>query len=219
MNKDLTEVYRNFNMMVEELNKIQYMNKDFMNNFSHEFKTPIVSINGFADLLLNKKCSREEQIKYLKIIFDESNRLSNLSNSSLLLSKLENQNIVTDKKIFQLDEQLKQCIILLHPMLEKKNIDLDIDIEETNFWGNNELLNHAWLNIISNAIKYTDDGGMIEITLVKDKNITISIKDSGIGMTKDQISQIFDKFYQADTSHANKGLGLGLAIEIGRAHV
>ena len=89
---------------------------------------------------------------------------------------------------------------------------MDIDIEETNFWGNNELLNHAWLNIISNAIKYTDDGGMIEITLVKDKNITISIKDSGIGMTKDQISQIFDKFYQADTSHANKGLGLGLAI-------
>lgn len=208
----LTEVYRNFNMMVEELNKTQYMNKDFMNNFSHEFKTPIVSINGFADLLLNTKCSHEEQIKYLKIIFDESNRLSNLSNNSLLLSKLENQNIVTDKKIFQLDEQLKQCIILFHPMLEKKNIDLDIDIEETNFLGNNELLNRALLNIISNAIKYTDDGGMIEITLVKDKNITISIKDSGIGMTKDQISQIFDKFYQADTSHANKGLGLGLAI-------
>lgn len=95
MNKDLTEVYRNFNMMVEELNKIQYMNKDFMNNFSHEFKTPIVSINGFADLLLNKKCSREEQIKYLKIIFDESNRLSNLSNSSLLLSKLGKRTIAS----------------------------------------------------------------------------------------------------------------------------
>ena len=208
-----SEVYDNFNKMVNELNNICYMNEDFINNFSHEFKTPIVSINGFAELLLNTDCSKEIQKKYLTIIYNESKRLSDLSQNTLLLSKLESTGILTDKEEYKLDEQIKQCMILLYYQAELKNISVELNLKKYYFFGNKELINHIWINIISNAIKYTNKNGKIIIDMSKtDDNVLVTIKDTGIGMSQNEISRIFDKFYQADSSHSNKGLGLGLSI-------
>ena len=160
-----SEVYDNFNKMVNELNNICYMNEDFINNFSHEFKTPIVSINGFAELLLNTDCSKEIQKKYLTIIYNESKRLSDLSQNTLLLSKLESTGILTDKEEYKLDEQIKQCMILLYYQAELKNISVELNLKKYYFFGNKELINHIWINIISNAIKYTNKNGKIIIDM------------------------------------------------------
>lgn len=208
-----SEVYDNFNKMVNELNNICYMNEDFINNFSHEFKTPIVSINGFADLLLNTDCSKELRKKYLTIIYNESKRLYDLSQSTLLLSKLESTGILTNKEEYKLDEQIKRCMILLYSQTESKKIDIELNLKKILFLGNKELMDHIWINIISNAIKYTNENGKIIIDMSKtDDKVLVAIKDSGIGMSQDEISRIFDKFYQVDSSHSNKGLGLGLSI-------
>lgn len=208
-----SEVYHNFNHMVNELNRICYMNEDFINNFSHEFKTPIVSINGFADLLLNSKHSEQECHDYLTIIYNESKRLSDLAQNTLLLSKLENTGILTNKEVYPLDEQIKRCMILLYPQMELKSIDLQLHLKEVLFEGNKELLEHIWINLISNAIKYTKDNGIITLTLETiDEQILVKIEDNGIGMSENEIARIFDKFYQVDTSHSNQGLGLGLSI-------
>lgn len=208
-----SEVYNNFNHMVNELNRICYMNEDFINNFSHEFKTPIVSINGFANLLLNSKYSDQECREYLTIIYSESKRLSDLAQDTLLLSKLENTGILTNKEVYSLDKQIKRCMILLYSQTESKKIDIELDLKKILFLGNKELMEHIWINIISNAIKYTNENGKIIIDMSKtDDKVLVAIKDTGIGMSQDEISYIFDKFYQVDSSHSNKGLGLGLSI-------
>ena len=208
-----SEVYDNFNKMVNELNNICYMNEDFINNFSHEFKTPIVSINGFAELLLNTDCSKEIQKKYLTIIYNESKRLSDLSQNTLLLSKLESTGILTDKEEYKLDEQIKQCMILLYCQAELKNINVELNLKKYYFFGNKELINHIWINIISNAIKYTDKGGLITIGIKKtSRDVEVSIEDTGHGMSKEVISHIFERFYREEKARSVEGNGLGLSI-------
>lgn len=209
----LYQVYEDFNKMCDELKSVQILRNDFINSYSHEFKTPIASINGFASLLLEKDFSSEEQQEYLKIIIEESARLSKLASNTVLLSKLSSQQIVTDTERFDLGEQLKQCSIILSQEWLDKKIEFEGDFNAVFFVGNKELTQHLWLNILSNAIKYTPVGGEINVKVFKDdNNAVVKISDTGVGMNENTKKHLFDPYYQGDTSHSSQGLGLGLAI-------
>lgn len=212
--KTMAPVYNSFNVMVKELQGIEMLRGDFISNFSHEFKTPIVSIKGFANLAKSDNISKQERDEYLDIIINEINRLVTLSNQSLLLAKLESKEIVIDKKLFSLDEQIRQSIVLLQNEWEEKNIDLSIDLDNVKINSNQDLLQQLWLNIFSNAIKYNNEGGTISVVLNEkdDKTVLVVIEDSGIGIDEETIKYIFNKFFQADYSRKTEGLGLGLSI-------
>jgi len=210
---EMGQLIDNFNEMVRELDGIELFRNDFINNFSHEFKTPIVSIRGFAKEMEKGDLPPERMCEYAHIIAEEADRLSNLSINVLELSKLENQQIVTDQCEFYLDEQLRQCILLLESEWVDKNIEMIPELEEVKFFGNEELLAHIWNNLISNAIKFTPSGGTVTVRLSKDANrIIVSVTDTGIGMSDEVQAHIFEKFYQGDHSHHGKGNGIGLTM-------
>lgn len=202
------------NRLSEELRKVHMLRTDFVNSYSHEFKTPIASISGFAQLLLeDNNLTEEERRKYLQIIAQEAERLSKLSSNTFLLSQLESQKILSDTKPYSLDEQLRRCVIMLSNQWSEKNINVVGNIDEVTYNGDEDLMQHLWLNIINNAIKFTPEGGTITISLSEqDEKITVKISDTGIGMSEEMVQRIFDKYYQGSTEHSNGGLGLGLSI-------
>ena len=204
---------QNFNKMAEELAGTETLRGDFISNVSHEFKTPIVSIQGFAKQLKKENLSEEKKQEYIDIIISESKRLTNLSSNILMLSKLENQQIITDKTSFSLDEQIRNCILLLEKQWTAKDISFDIDMQEIQYTTNAEMLSQVWVNIIGNAIKFSPEGSSIRIKLFKEGDvITAEITDRGIGMDQQTISHIFERFYQGDRAHASEGNGLGLPL-------
>lgn len=209
----MAHVYRDFNKMSAELESVQVLRKDFINNYSHEFKTPIASINGFASLLLDKELPREDQRAYLKIIQEESERLSNLTSNTILLSKLSSQKIISDTERYNLGEQLRQCAILLSPEWLKKKQTFSGEFPDIDYVGNRELMKHLWINLLSNAVKYTPPGGEIFLGLSRqDNQIVVTVADTGEGMDEKTLAHLFDPYYQGDRSHSNQGLGLGLSI-------
>lgn len=210
---DIRELGRKFNHMAEELGSIEMLRNDFVNNFSHEFKTPIVSIQGFAKALKKADISEKEREEYLDIIIDESKRLVSLSTNVLYLSRIENQSILTDKKHFNLSEQIRLVIALLDQKFTEKNLEAEFDGEEIFIDGNEEMLKQVWINLLDNAIKFSPNGEKIEVRLKAISNtISVKIRDYGCGMTPEQKQHIFEKFYQGDPSHSAAGNGLGLAI-------
>lgn len=211
--EELKQMTQNFNLMVKELNNIETFRSDFIANVSHEFKTPLASIEGYTMLLQSNNLTEEEKSEYTKKILSSTKRLSNLVGIILQISRLENQGIIAKKNRFKLDEQLRQALLLLESKWTRKNIDLDIDLAPITFYGNEELLMQIWANIFSNAIKFTPNNGTIACTLKQDDGFIITtISDNGIGMSKDVQKHIFEKFYQGDKSHSSEGNGLGLAL-------
>lgn len=204
---------KNFNKMVHELSSIETLRNDFVSNVSHEIKTPIASIQGFAKLIQDKNLNDDERSEFTDIIISESSRLSKLTSNILKLSKLENQEVITGKAEFALDEQIRCAILIMEPEWSEKGIDLDIDLDKVSIIGNEDLLQQVWLNIIGNAIKFTEKGGTIGIKLMdlQDK-IVIKVSDNGVGMNEETQRHIFDKFYQGDKSHLSEGNGLGLSL-------
>lgn len=209
------ELYRNFNTMAEELGGVEMLKNDFINGYAHELRTPITSINGFAEMLLNDDgtLSNEERRSYLEIIASESRRLADLAGNSLLMSRLDTQKIIPDKKPFSLDEQLRRCSILLSGQWTEKELDMTMDLDEAVYVGDYDLMQHLWINLLTNAVKYTPKGGSITVTLKnEEKFIAVSVADTGRGIPPEDRERIFDKYYQTDKSHSKRGLGLGLAI-------
>ncbi len=206
-------VYAAFNKMCSELESVQILRNDFINSYSHEFKTPIASIGGFASLLLEKELPEDERRKYLEIIVDESERLSKLATNTILLSKLSSQQIVTDIERYDLSEQLRQCaIILSHTWMEKK-ITFNGDFSEVHFSGNKEMMQHLWINLLDNAVKYTPAGGEITVTCREEQNtVIVTISDTGEGIDETTLKNVFNPYFQGDSSHSKQGLGLGLSI-------
>ena len=210
----ITPIYEDFNKMCDELESVQLLRNDFINSYSHEFKTPIASINGFAELLLEKKdLPEKEQRQYLEIIAEESSRLSKFAANTTLLSKLSSQQIVTDIETYDISEQLRQCsIILSYKWLEKKQ-DFVGELTPAEFKGNKEMMQHLWINLMDNAIKYTPDGGSITVrNYVEGENIIVEISDTGEGISGDALTHLFDPYFQGDSSRSRQGLGLGLSI-------
>ena len=203
----------NFNRMTKELKQTKILNEEFIHNFSHEFKTPISAINGFADVLMEDDLPEEERKKYLNIIKEESYRLSNLSEKVLFISKLNTQSIITEKKEYRLDEQIKKCIIMTQKYWGNKHLQMNVNLSEIVYYNNPDIIQEIWINLLSNAIKYTKDNGKIDIKLEKiNNNIVFTIADNGIGIEEEKIPYIFNEYYQADESHHNLGVGLGLSI-------
>ena len=209
----LQPAYEDFNKMAEELQGVQTLREDFINSFSHEFKTPITAVSGFAELLQEPGLTEEERSQYLQIIAEEAHRLANLANSTLLMSRLESQHSIPEKEPFPLDEQIKRCTILLSSAWEKKRIAFSADLEPVSYVGNEELMRHVWLNLLNNAIKFTPEGGEVSVTLqCSPEQIQVRISDTGIGMSPEMMTHIFDQYYQGEPNHTEKGLGLGLSI-------
>lgn len=202
-----------FNKMATELENTEMLRGDLINNFSHELKTPIVSIAGFAKLLRRGNLTDEQNEEYLAVIEEESLRLSDMATNILNLTKVENQTILTDVTEFNLSEQIRSSILLLIDKWENKRLDFKIDFGEHMISANEELLKEVWINLIDNAVKFSMPEGIIEIGLKEsDDMLTVHIINSGEEIPTESMSRIFQKFYQADSSHANEGNGIGLAL-------
>jgi len=211
--REVQEAADNFNMMVHQLATLETTRNDFIVNVSHEYKTPIAAIEGYATLLSDKELSEEERKEYTDMIIFSTRQLSSLSGNMLNLSKLENQEIIVEKSLFRLDEQLRQSLLLLEPQWSSKDLTLNIDLTKVNFYGNEELTMQIWLNVLGNALKFTEEKGTITISLTEKNNeVHTTISDTGIGMTKETISRIFEKFYQGDLTRSVDGNGLGLPL-------
>jgi len=210
---DLGMLVDAFRDMTVELSSTEIFRSDFIHNFSHEFKTPIISISGFAKQLYKGNLTPEQQKEFAKIIMDESQHLANMSSNVLLLSKLESQEIISDKETFSLDEQLRTCMLILEEKWSEKNLSIDMDLDEIDYYQNKDLLYHVWMNLLGNAVKFTKENGTVSVKCSKANDVIyVVISDNGIGMSEDVISHIFEKFYQGDTSHATGGNGLGLSL-------
>ncbi|MBO5389747.1 MAG: HAMP domain-containing histidine kinase [Lachnospiraceae bacterium] len=210
---EVKELYDSFDLMVKELSATEILQSDFMSNVSHEIKTPVNAIEGYAMLLESEEITPEEQQEYVEKILFNTKRLSELVGNVLLLSKIDNQAIPKNEKKFRLDEQIRQSIMQLETKWTEKEIELDVELERTEFIGNATLLIHVWDNLINNAIKFNNHGGTVKLRLSSDADrVTFTIEDNGPGVSEDAIKHIFDKFYQADSSHRQEGNGLGLAL-------
>ena len=211
--KEIMEVYSGFNLMAHELSATEILQTDFVSNVSHEFKTPINAIEGYATLLEGCPDLTAEQRGYVEKIAFNTQRLSGLVGSILLLSKLENRQIPTGKVSYRLDEQIRQSIVALEPAWEPKEIEFDVEMERVEYLGNEPMMRHVWDNLISNAVKFNPHGGLVRIRLEsRGRQIRFVIDDCGPGVSEDVRKRIFDKFYQADSSHKAEGNGLGLAL-------
>lgn len=210
---EIGQLERSFQVMAKELKSTQYLQKDFISNVSHEYKTPLAVIAGYVKLLCADDLPPEERALYGQFILEETDRLSQMTSNILLLSKLENLGIAPTSSRIALDEQLRQAILLYFPRFQEKNITLDIEVPPLIIEGNEELLMHVWTNLLGNAAKFTEPGGTVWIEAHADAlGVSVTVKDNGIGMDDETKARIFDQFYQGDTSRQAAGNGLGLAL-------
>lgn len=211
--KEIQEVYSGFNLMVSELSRTEVLQNDFVSNVSHEFKTPIASIEGYSTLLQGCDCMDGEQKDYVEKIIYNTKRLSSLVGNILLLSKLENQSIETNRTLYRLDEQIRESLLALESAWDPKAIEFDVDLENMKYYGNETLLSHVWNNLIGNAIKFSPQGGEIRLRLYRENDrLVFTVQDQGPGISEASQKHIFDKFYQEDSSHKQEGNGLGLSL-------
>ena len=211
--KEIKEMYSGFNLMANELSKTEILQSDFVSNVSHEFKTPINAIEGYTTLLQDNDNLTSEQKEYIEKILFNTRRLSTLVGSILLLSKIENQSTADNRTVYRLDEQIRQSIVALEPAWSVKDIEFDVEMDIVEYTGNEHMMRHVWDNLIGNAIKFNPEFGIVRIRL-KEQNsdIVFIIEDTGPGISEEAKRHIFDKFYQADSSHKEEGNGLGLAL-------
>ncbi len=204
---------RSFNDMIAELSGIEIFRKNFINIFSHEFKTPIISVKGFAEQLMREDLTEEERSEYRHFIVRESEKLTKLSTNVLLLSKLESQEIVAEKVEYRLDEQIRNCILMFQKQWEEKGLELDLRLEPVHYYGNREILRLLWNNLISNAIKFSRQGGkMLICCRMSENSVEVSVSDNGVGMSEEVKTHIFETFYRGENKQLVNGSGLGLPI-------
>ena len=209
---NIQQIYNNFNRMTAELDKIEMLQEDFVSNVSHEFKTPINAIEGYSMLLQDTPQSPEQQ-EYVDRILHSTQRLSGLIGNILLISRVENQSVSRQESTFQLDEQIRQSIMLLESKWMDKEIELDVDLDPVDYTGSEGLLLQVWNNLIDNAVKFNRRGGLLRMRLVQEGRLArFTIEDEGPGLSPEEQKRIFDKFYQGDSSHRGDGNGLGLAL-------
>ncbi|MBQ3668942.1 MAG: HAMP domain-containing histidine kinase [Clostridia bacterium] len=207
------DIADSFNKMAEELSQTELLRSDFINNFSHEFKTPIVSIAGFAKLLKRGDLTPEQQRQYIDVIEEESLRLADMATNMMNLTRVENRQMLSDVHKYNLSEQIRSCVLLLAGKWESKRVEPDLDFDEYEIDACEELLKQAWINLIDNAVKFSPEGGKVSIRISRDAGkLTVTVSNGGRGIRPENLTKVFDRFYQEDESHAGKGNGIGLAI-------
>ncbi len=210
---EIREMAERFNSMASDLSQIDTLSTDFMANVSHEFKTPIAAIEGYATLLQDENLDAEKRRLYVEKIMSNSRRLSDLSSNILTLTKLENEENDMNRTEYRLDEQIRKNILLLENKWTEKNIEFDFDAPNLVFLGNEALLDQVWFNLLDNAIKHSPENNVIQITMTpSETSVSVSIADHGEGMNEEVKKHIFEKFYQGDQSRMTEGSGLGLAL-------
>lgn len=208
------EIAESVNDLGEELSGIETLRTDFISNVSHEMKTPLAVISNYGTLLQSEELTEEQRLEYAKGVADSSRRLSEMMTNILKLNRLENQQIYPDTREFDLGEQICECLLQFESIWEKKSIEIDVNLaENVNVRADAELLSLIWNNLLSNAFKFTDDGGRVSVSLEEDGEFaSVRVTDTGCGMSSETGARIFEKFYQGDTSRATQGNGLGLAL-------
>ena len=208
------EIVDAINKMAEELSGTETLRTDFIANVSHELKTPLAVMGNYATMLQCPGITEEEKNEYAKAISEAARKLAQLITNILKMNKLENQQIFPQPKEFDLGEHLCECLLGFEDAWEKKNLEIETDIEDdVRIKSDPELLSLVWNNLISNAVKFTPEGGTIGLSLKTEGNsVIVSVSDTGCGMKPEVGQHIFEKFYQGDTSHATQGNGLGLAL-------
>lgn len=207
------EVTESFNKLAKELENTEMLRSDFINNFSHEFKTPIVSIAGFAKLLQRGNLTEEQKMQYLNAIEEESMRLSYMATNILNMTKVENQEILTDVTNFNLSEQIRFAVLLMEDQWSKKNLELQLDFDEHMIEANEELLKQVWINLVGNAVKFAPRCATVAVDICATaESYIVEVSNTGSEIPPEKQKRIFNKFYQADESHAQEGNGIGLAI-------
>lgn len=202
-----------FNALASELQKIEILRSDFVNNFSHEMKTPIVSISSLISLMKSGGISKDKQMQYLNIIEEEINRLSEMTTNVLNLSKIENQGIVTEKTEFNLSEQIRTCVLLLEKKWSRKKLELDLDFDEYYILANEDMLKQVWFNLVDNAIKFAERSSTLKIAICeKDEKTVVTVQNKGEPIAESDYEKIFQKFYQCESSSKKDGNGIGLSI-------
>ncbi len=211
--KEIQEMLAGFNMMTQQLQSTEILQTNFVSNVSHEFKTPINAIEGYTTLLQGTDNIDAVENAYIEKILFNTRRLSSLVSNILLLSKIENQAIQTDRQSYALDEQIREVLVSMEAAWEPKEIEFDVDLDRVAYYGSEQLMGHVWSNLLSNAIKFSPKGGLIKLRLTqRKKQIVFQIEDRGPGIGEEAQKHIFDKFYQEDTSHKEEGNGLGLPL-------
>lgn len=207
---EIGDLVEGFNKMTKDLGSIEILRNDFISDISHEFKTPITSIEGYTKLLATSK--GESKDEYTDIILHETERLSNMAANILTINKLDNENFIETKE-FRLDEQIRKTIILLENKWSEKDIEFDLDLDDVMIKGNEDLINQIWINLFDNSIKFSPTKGLISVKLIDyGKKVEFTIADQGIGISSEDQDRIFEKFYKADKSRNEEGTGLGLSI-------
>ncbi len=211
--KEIREFADSFNRTAEELDSVEVLKKDFINTFSHEFKTPITSIGGFARLMRDSNLDEEIENKYLDIIIEESDRMSRLASRVLDLSKIESQSLLTGRTTFIISESIRRSILELEPKWSAADIHVELGLDDASYYGNAELLKHVWLNILDNTVKFSPYHSTLHVS-VRDtlQQFVFSVRDEGPGMDEHVKEHIFEKFFQGDTSHTTPGNGLGMTM-------
>ncbi len=211
--EEVRTTFRNFNAMIKQLDSVATLSNDFAANVSHEFKTPLTAVEGYAMLLQDPTLTEEERQEYLEQILANVHRLTELVGNILLLSKLENKGLADAYSRFRLDEQIRQAVVLLQSQWTEKELTLDAELDEVTICASRELLSHVWSNLIGNAVKFSPQGGVLELRLLEQKEcVVFTIRDEGRGMSPEIQERIFEKFYQGDPSHRSMGHGLGLPM-------
>ncbi|NCC68393.1 MAG: HAMP domain-containing histidine kinase [Clostridia bacterium] len=214
-NKQIIDVVEKVNIMARELSGMETMRQDFVSNVSHEIQSPLTSIRGFVSLLKDENLNYDERLHYTEIIESECLRLSKLSDNLLKLTTLDSEYAEVNPQSFPLNRQLKDVILLLEPQWTEKNIEVSYDGCDANIVADEDLLSQVWINLLNNSIKFTPDGGKISVSVSQHKNqIQVMISDTGIGMTKESVTHIFERFYMADIARSRSAGGSGLGLSI-----
>ena len=213
-NSYINIMFSDFNTMVAELNSIESLKDDFISNVSHEIKTPLSIINNYTTALKDNDLPEKIREEYIETVIESTDKLSDLVTNILRLSKIENRKILPEKKEYDLCRQLSDCLLSFEKVWEEKEIELVVEMEDRVIVNETfAFLDIIWHNLFSNAFKFTENGGKVSLIQTStDEFIEVRIKDTGCGIDEETKTHIFDKFYQGDTSHAEDGNGLGLAL-------
>lgn len=211
-NDEISDAVSNFNIMVEELKSNEYLNKEFIRNFSHELKTPLAAIKGYADLIIDSETTKEEQFEYASIISNESDRLSELSKNLLLISYVDSQVILPKQDSFDVSTQMRSVIQLTQLSWEEKELNLELDLDKIKIDSNKELLYQVWMNLFSNAVKFSNDKGYITIELnrVNDK-LVLKMSNEG-SLEESELEKVFELFFVSNKSRTQQSSGVGLTL-------
>lgn len=207
-------IIKGLNHMAEELSGVETLRTDFISNVSHELKTPLAVIQNYGTMLQNPGLPEEEQKEYARAITEQTRKLTALITNILKLNRLENQQIYPEKKVYNLTEQICECLLGFEQAWEKKSLEIETDLEEdVLICQDAELLSLVWNNLFSNAVKFCREKGKVSVVVKKEENgVLVTVSDEGCGINPEVGAHIFEKFYQGDTSHATQGNGLGLAL-------